>query len=324
MTKIDGESLRNNSNSPDISMAIKEYFNKYPNSAPRECCRQLGLDYRRYNGRVRKIKHDLKIRRQSISPVTHHNHDGRSLKPLVGIHRQEYRFAKPVPEDFVLILEERAQPCRVEKAWYRSPNRNRQLEYFNDYVSIRVYPKSGTCRILPHRTMPFDELRVKVEDVFAKVLSAKDLLSETFDHMINGLQVARRHRTFCIGPVTPFRIGFYRESHGLAILADRSHPEHLEVHESWPTWLSPLLEHQRNQDLALENNTKVVGEFSSQIRSHLHVMEGIGLAADRLDEATRNLVRAIDSWSNKKERLPNPPSKDSVDKQGSDHPEVSN
>jgi hypothetical protein len=172
--------------------------------------------------------------------------------------------------------------------------------------------------------MSFDELRVIVEDGFAKVLSAKDLLSDTFDHMINGLQVARRHRTFCIGPVTPFRIGFYRESHGLDILADRSHPEHLEVHESWPTWLSAMLEHQRNQSLALGNNTRVVGEFASQIQSHLHVMEGIGLAADRLNEATRNLIRAIDRWSNKKERLPNPPSKDSVDKQGSDHPEVSN
>jgi hypothetical protein len=303
-------------------MAIKEYFTKYPNSAPRECCRQLGLDYRRYNGRVRKIKHDLKIWRQPIAPVT--NHEGRPLEPLVGVHRQEYHFAKPVPENFVLILEEKAQPYRVEKAWYRSPNRNRQLEYFDDCVSIRVYPKSRTCRILPRRNMLFDELRVKVEDGFAKVLSARDLISETFDHMINGLQVARRHRTFHVGPVTPFGIGFYRESHGLDILADRSHPEHLEVHESWPTWLSPLLECQQNQSLALENNTKVVGEFASQIQSHLHVMEGIGLAADRLNEATRNLTRAIDSWSNKKKRSRNPPSDGGVDKQGSDHPEVSN
>lgn len=78
-------SLRNDCNDGDVSVSIKEYFSKYPRSTARECCRQIGLDYKKYGGRARKIKHDLKRFRQSIVSVT--DQHGRLLKPLIGIHR---------------------------------------------------------------------------------------------------------------------------------------------------------------------------------------------------------------------------------------------
>jgi hypothetical protein len=198
----------------------------------------------------------------------------------------EYTFIDPVPPSFILALEEKASASKVEGAWYRSPNRNRQLQYSDKSISVRVYPKSGTCRILAREPLSFDDLRVHVEDVFANALPPHVYLDVSFEKMIKGLQVVRRHRTFRVGPLTPFKVGFYRDSLGLDILADASHPECLEVHENWPTWIRPVLELQRN-------NTTVVSQFSSQISSHLHVMQGIGLAVDRLDKTLDRLWKLV-------------------------------
>jgi hypothetical protein len=205
----------------------------------------------------------------------------------------EFGFEEPVPAGYVAGLGEKALARRVEGAWYRSPNRNRQLEYFDEHVSIRVYPKSGTCRIHLRQGMTFDEVRVHVEDAFARALPTRAILSESFGEMMNGLQVARRHRTFHVGPVAPFKVDFYRPSLGLDILADGSHPEHLEVRENWPAWIPSLMEFERIQTRAIESNTKAVSEFASQISSHLHVMQGIGLATDRLNRAIQGLSQVI-------------------------------
>jgi hypothetical protein len=272
--------LRNGRNDASVSHQIKEYFYKYPNSTARECCRALRLDYSKCGGRARKIKHDFKRWKGSIVTVT--DQHGRLLNPLTSVHRLEFGLKEPVPASYVAVLEEKACTGRVKGAWYRSPNRNRQLEYFDDRISVRVYPKSGTCRIFPRNITGFEDVRACVEDTFAKVLPTSAILSDSFKHMIDGLQPARRHRTFPVGPITPFKVDFYRDPLGLTILADRSHPEHLEVVETWPTWVAPLFELQRETTVALQ-------EFATQIRSHLHVMQGIGSAVDRLNETIDRL-----------------------------------
>lgn len=284
MMRVLGELLRNDRNDASVSSKIREYFTKYPKSTARECCRAIDLNYQKYGGRARKIKHDLAHWIQSVIPVTEAN--GQLLKSLTSVHKLELHFKEPVPVSYVAVLEEGAVAGRVDGAWYRSPNRNRQLQYFDEHISIRVYPKSGTCRILPRRRMTFDDVRVYVEDAFAKVLPTQAILSESFGEMMNGLQVARRHRTFHVGPLTPFNVKFYRHSLGLDILADGSHPEHLEVRENWPTWIPSLMELQHN-------NTMVVSQFSSEIRSHLHVMHGIETAVDRLNETLDHLSKIV-------------------------------
>jgi len=288
--KDEDKPLGNGCNSSAESISIKQYFMKYPNSTAKECCKILRIDYQKLGGRARKIKHDLLMWKRSIVPVTIQN--GQAPRPLTS-HRLEYRFLEPVPEAQVAILNEKVLGDRVEGIWYRSPNRNRQLEYFDKEISMRIYPKSGTCRIIPRRVISFEELRVKIEDVFAKVMPAKVLLSESFRKMVDSLQVKHRHRTFHTGPMPPFKNRFYRDSLGIDILSDGSHPEYLEVHEYWPSWIPTLLEFQRSQGLAIERNTKAVSDFASQIESHLDVMKGIGTAADRLNMAVRDLARII-------------------------------
>ncbi len=255
----------------------------------------LGLDYGKYGSRARKIKHDMNSWRETIVTVTSQN--GRPLKPLTSVHREEFRFREPVPVGFVALLEEKAVSERVGGAWYRSPNRNRQLEYFDDSVSIRVYPKRGTCRITPRRGLTGEQLRVGVEDAFCKALPARVFLDDAFKRMMMGLQSARRHRTFRIGPVTAFRNDFYKYSHGLRILADASHPEYLEVHEGTPVWIPCLFELQRILSSAIESNTRVVSDFALQIKSHLHVMKGIGKAIDLLNETIRKMNKTVDRVS---------------------------
>ena len=294
-TPVSDESLRNVCNDTDVSTNIKEYFWKYPHSRAKECCRVLGLSFELYGGRTRKIKHDLSKWKQSVTPVTDEN--GRPLKPLAGIHREEYRFREPVHVGYVAFLREKAQSCRAKGAWYRSTNRNRQLEYFSDDVSIRVYPKSGTCRILPRRRMMFEELRVCVDDAFANALPTTTVLSDSYKHMIEGLITASRHRVFHVGPIAPFRVDSYRNSLGLSILSDASHPEHLEIHENWPPWIPILMEFQRNQNWAIESNTRTLSEFASQIKLHLSTLEGINTAVGRLSEAIRDFRNTIRSYS---------------------------
>jgi len=222
--------------------------------------------------------------KRSIVTVTS-GHE-RPLNPLTSIHRLELRFKERVPASFVVLLEEKARQRRISGEWYRSLNRNRQLEYFDENVSVRVYPKSGTCRILPRRHMTFEDVRVHVEDVFAKALPTKALLSESFRRMRDGLQVVSRHRSFPVGPITPFKVNFYKPSLGLDILADGSHPEHLEVRETWPTWIPGLFELQRKNSMA-------VSEFAAQIATHLNVMRGIELAANRLNETIRRFQQLV-------------------------------
>lgn len=287
MIALEGERSRNVGS---VSTEIRGYFHRYPYSSAKACCKALGLEAKIYGGRARKVKHDQLRFNKSVVSVTNY---GRPLRSLTGVHRQEFGFKEPVPLGFVAVLEEKAYDYRVGGKWYRSPNRNRQLQYFDDRVSIRVYPKSGTCRILPLHRMTYEELRVHVEDVFAAVLPLRATLSDSFGSMIRGLQIARQHRTFRVGPVTPFNVGYYEPSLGLRILADGSHPEYLEVHEGWPSWIPRLFEAQRDQSSAIEGHTKVISDFTTQIQSHLHAMKGIGRAADRLNETVTILTELL-------------------------------
>jgi hypothetical protein len=257
--------LYNTSNDNKVSLKIGDYLSKYPNTSPKECCRILNISHKVYGNRVRQIKHRIKKRKESIVPVTQ---DGRVVKAHKTVHHTEYNFKEPMPESYILVIEEKAKKVRIKGEWYHSPNRNKQLYYFDDDVSIRIYPKSGTCRINARRDMPFEELRVKIENIFAEILPARSTLSSCFKDMINGLQVSQRHRIFPVGPLTPFKNRFYRDSLGFDILSDKSHPEHLEVHEHWPTWIPTLFEGIRELKKSVDANTQALHDLRNESGSN--------------------------------------------------------
>lgn len=294
MTKSDDKPLHNENNDEEVSSRIKEFFYKYPDATPKECCRTLGISHKIYGNRIRQIKHREAKWKQSIVPTTK---DGQVLNPHNNVHRVEYFFRDPIPESFIILLEEKALNTRVKGAWYRSPNRNRQLYYFDDNISIYVYPKNRTCRILPRQPISFEDLRVKVENAFAEAIPARVLLSDAFGEMIIGLQIKQRHRVFPVGLMIPFKNDFYKESLGLGACSDKSHLGHMEFHEYWPSWIPELFRFHHSLGIAIENYNRILSEFSTQIKSHIEVMKGIGIAVNRLNKVVQNLDKTLDKDS---------------------------
>ena len=111
---------------------------------------------------------------------------------------------------------------------------------------------------------------------------------------------SERHRTFKVGPVTPFKIDFYKDPLGLTIKADGSHPEHIEAVEGWPSWIKPQLR-------ALGAQTEAITALTEQIKLHLEVMKGIGEATKDLKVSTdllrKTLSREDDGKVSKQEKL---------------------
>lgn len=173
--------------------------------------------------------------------------DGRPLTVLPNIRPSNHRveFAGPVPGEFMDRLRLVTDTRPRMGAWYRSRNKNRQWLYRNSDVTIYVFPKSQTCRILMGRAMSEVVLREKIERAFDTPLSPKwtergyELLVEFSTEIIQ--HRAGEHRVFHTGPITPFRNEYYKNSLGLVLTADKSHPDYLETIETTPAWVGQLI-----------------------------------------------------------------------------------
>lgn len=265
---------------------IRKFLWKFPNSSPKEACRILNLDYKKYRNMVSVEKCNLK--RWIGTKIL-----GRLPKPLVSAHRVEWSLEKPLDMPTLLALGDQAarrkpslDQARPVDEWYVVPNRNNMREFHNGFVTVRVFPKSGTVRVLAGQDMDFEILRRHVMIAFLK----GGLDTKTAELKSRLLVPAERHRTFRVGPVTPFKIDFYKDPLGLTLKADGSHPEHIEAVEGWPSWVKPLLESQARQTQSQERQTEAITALTDQIRLHLDVMKGIGEATQGLKESV-NLLR---------------------------------
>ena len=264
-----------------VTRRIRNFLWRFPKAMPKEVCRILDLPYKRYHNMIGVEKSRLK-------KFLAAKKKGRVLGPLE--HRVEWGTEKRLAPALVGAVEFEAlrrKPTRVQKKpfgeWYVIPNRNRMLFYRDDFVSIRVFPKSGTCRVLCSKPMDWPQLKICVENAFFKAgLDLKDC-----EALTEQLVVPSRSRVFKVGPVTPFEIGFYEESLGITIKADGSHPEHIEVPEKWPTWIKPQLN-------AIAEQTGAITKLTEQMSLHLSVMEGIDKSTQSSATATENLVKATE------------------------------
>ena len=182
----------------------------------------FGQLYDRYRNMIRVRKSQLK--KWSSTKVY-----GRPHRVLEVTHRTEWELEGPLAIDLiekVKIAGARFPRVEDEKpmgSWYTIPNRNRQLEYHDEWVSIRVMPQSGTVRILPAMDLPYGEFENRVWDAFANA----GLSTRECDRVIGTLVVSSRHRVFRIGPVSPFKVDFYKQSLGITLGADGSPPRAL-------------------------------------------------------------------------------------------------
>jgi len=228
---------------------------------------------------------------------------GRLPKPLVSAHRVEWELEKPLDMITLSVLAAEAgkrrprlsEPRPVGK-WYVVPNRNNMREFHNEFVTVRVFPKSGTVRILAGQEMDFEILRRHVKIAFLK----GGLDSDTAEVKSQQLVPTEKHRTFRVGPVTPFKIDYYKDPLGLTIKADGSHPEHIETVEGWPSWVKPLIESQMRQTESQGRQTEAITALTDQIRLHLDVMKGINEAVKDLRVSTDLLRESLVKVKEKK------------------------
>jgi len=265
-----------------VTERIRKFLWQFPNSSPKEACRILDLPYKKYRNMVSVEKSNLK--RWMATKIY-----GRLPKPLLAAHRVEWSLEKPLDMPSLLVLGAEAgkrkpslAQARPVDEWYVVPNRNNMREFHNEFVTVRVFPKSGTVRILAGMDMDFEVLRRHVMIAFLKGGLAPDKAELKSRLLIP----AERHRTFKIGPVTPFKIDFYKDPLGLTLKADGSHPENIEAVEGWPVWVRPYM-------MATAQQTEAITALTEQIRLHLDVMKGINEAVKDLRVSTDLLRKTL-------------------------------
>jgi len=249
----------------------------------------LDLPYKKYHNMVSVEKSNLK--RWMTTKIL-----GRLPKPLLSAHRVEWSLEKPFDMISLSVLAAEASKRRPRLSdprpvdqWYVVPNRNNMREFHNEFVTVHVFPKSGTVRILAALDMDLAVFQRHVKIAFLK----GGLDDATADVKARQLMPAEKHRTFRVGPVTPFKIDFYKDSLGQVIKADGSHPEHIEVVEGWPSWVKPLILSQAKQTQSQERQTEAITALTEQIQLHLEVMKGIRDASRELRDAVKELRESL-------------------------------
>ena len=279
----------------NVTEKIDKFLWRFPRAAPKEVCRSLGLPYGNKKRGIKGYGHMVATRKNLLKKFIGNEVKGRLPKPLLSAHRVEWEIEKGVPMEQLLKLKAVAEKCRPRledprpiAAWYVIPNRNGQLEYHDEFVSIRVFPGTGTCRIQPSREMDYKELGDRVWEAFL----SGGLFTKECDELLLHLEVGPKHKTFRVGPVTPFKIDYYKDSVGLVFQADGTHPEHIEGIESWPVWVRPLIQSNFRQTEAQEKQTEAITLLTEQMKLHLSVLGNINENFKLNVEASRELKEA--------------------------------
>ena len=262
----------------NVTDKIDKFLWRFPRAKPKEVCSGLGLPYGDKKRGVKGYGHMVATRKNLLKKYINSEVKGRLPKPLLSAHRVEWEIERGVAIDKLLKVKAAAERCkpRLEDprpvgVWYVIPNRNRQLEFHDDWVSIRLFPGTGTCRIQPSKEMDYKELGDHVWEAFLNGgLSTKEC-----DELLLHLEVGPKLKTFKVGPVTPFKIDYYKSSLGLVLQADGTHPEHIEGIENWPSWVKPLIQSNFSQTEAQQKQTEAITLLTEQMKLHLSVLGGI-------------------------------------------------
>ena len=260
-----------------ITSRIREALLLHPESSTKAICVYLKIDYNKYKGFIWKERSNLKS-------VLSSKVLGRPLEPQ--FHRVEFSFII----DGWIFARVQAEADRHGKGsgvWYRSKNRNRALVYHDRFCTLTVFPKSLSCRCLMGFPMPLDHFRVHVQNALFK--SGLDIVD--CERLSGEMEIASQSRTFLVGDVAPFKIDFYRNSLGLTLKADGSHPKHIEVDENAPSWIPYLIDN--------------LIEYTTQINKHLDVLDKQSDALDGIKRINKSINRSINRLNEILERFNN-------------------
>src|SRR5208282_6490500 len=108
------------------------FFLKYPRNSPWNACKALRLDPRKYAATARQVKHRVKKQWGGVNVQVD------PLMGLTGVHRVKLRLQGGVPAGVLgAFLEAAKVGCNGLGVWFRSDNRNGQINYKNNDIVIR-------------------------------------------------------------------------------------------------------------------------------------------------------------------------------------------
>jgi len=251
-----------------ITEQIDNYLLRYPHSKPKQVCKDLGIDYGKYKNMVSTEK--CKIRRYLGL--------GRPHKP----HRQ--MLSTEIGAVELDLVKAVCVDRRVKGRWYRTSNRNRMMCFIADQASVKVW-ETGTVRVEPHVAMSKKDL---ADFFFDTLNAAAGIPFEAANMLADSLVTASRHKVFPVAELVPrFRIDHYKESLGLEIYADDSHPYSVEIKEDWPDWFKMF------QRVMLER-AKADTLLAKNIETHVAVEKNIREATEGLKMSTEKLNELLD------------------------------
>jgi len=291
-----------------VTKQIRLFFFKFPHSNAKKCCHYLKIPYKKYCRLCWKIKSETK---QLLEGKV----EGRVLVPLT--HRDESWLLERLPRDVVekIIFEAgKRRPGKLDPKpfddWYVTPNRNRMMLLRNNLVTIRVWPKSGGFRVLAAKRVPYEWVKVAVQNALFKA----DVDLELCEKLSETIEPKSRTRIFKVGPVTPFQINHYKDPLGIIIKADASHPEFIEVPEEWPSWIIPFLTRmdrvssdvgevrkgQTDLNEVLPNRLeKIASSFEESMKEHLGIIEKFKHESEARSEVLKTCTENINMLPSK-------------------------
>jgi len=267
--KTDSKNLSKNpsENRLRITERIRNYFMQYPNSKPKRACGDLKIDYNKYKSMISTVKGSVRNYLGLGRPQRVHR---QVLSTKIGA--AELDLVKAVCVDY-----------RVKGRWYRASNRNKMMCFIADQASVKVW-ESRTVRVEPHVAMSKKDLA----DFFFNTLNvAAGVPFEPANMLADSLVTARQHKVFPVGePVPPFKIDHYKESLGLEIYTDASHPYAVETKESWPDWTKMFAR-------AMSERAKADILLAKNIETHIGQHKLMLVAERNLRDATEKLNQGL-------------------------------
>lgn len=205
----------------------------------------------------------------------------------MSVHRSRFRLLGGVPAGVVLdaLLDAARSGCNREGVWFASSNQNRQVNYRNAEIAVRVLPTTRTLEVLCRRPgMTGVELRDSFRRVLVSTLVGR-LPPDQYDplHLAAGLSrklvPVERHRRFTFPPSPYYQLDYYRDTLGLRIQHDLSEKANeQEVIEMIPRWIPGLLECVEQMAEVQRETTQALQENTSMLRE----VKGLLLKQDKL------------------------------------------
>lgn len=206
----------------------------------KEICSTLGLRYKDHGRYVNKL----------LSEFRSNPHIGAAYKPQ-GIHHRIFVW-KNVPLSLLPGCLEKG--FFSWKGWKKSKSKN-GMYVFRDKLGTIHWYQSGLVRLYSKS---------------CKLANIKRLFSKAFHWVTKAtlckyldapLHESGRHYVFDVGgKISRFYINHFKDTHGLRIVSDGSHPNKIEVIESSPFWVKNLqetLSRIETSIIELKNNLKV-------------------------------------------------------------------